>query len=213
VDCLFVTDCALLTDNPLVSPTIREFPRALWLHQTFFIHQYRRLHHLIIVFPHSTLCVASFFPLLSRRRLTDGFPSISRRLHSALPTIQPRCWYWSFDTAFGVFRLRNGGNVTPLSYLGTRSLTCTYIPPLSVYRAEHFRLPDSPRHLPLSRYLACMSPFTSSLLTFLFWTIVSRYAAPSPWLLSILLCVRVPQFRSNSLHLCSVVWVTLLCTF
>jgi hypothetical protein len=74
-----------------IPPTVRKFPRALWLHQTLFIHQYRHLHHLIVVFPCSTLRVASLFPLLSRRRLTDGFPSKSRRLHSVLPTIQPCC--------------------------------------------------------------------------------------------------------------------------
>jgi hypothetical protein len=63
----------------------------------------------------------------------------------AIQAIQDEILHWLF--------------VTPSSYLGTRSFTCTYIPRLSVYRAEHFRLPDSPRHLPLSRYLACMSPF------------------------------------------------------
>jgi hypothetical protein len=55
-----------------------------------------------------------------------------------------------------------------LHYILVRTLTCTYILIQFVALDHLFHLPDSSQTIPRSRYLAAMSLFTSSMLTFLF---------------------------------------------
>src|SRR5580658_124242 len=75
-DCLFVTDCSLYMHNPLLAPRFN-FLCTHWLHRTLFLATYgRHIHHLIIVFPSSTLRVTSFTPFLTRFRLSDAPPTI-----------------------------------------------------------------------------------------------------------------------------------------
>jgi hypothetical protein len=76
-DCLFVTDCSLFADNPLLSLFVRESPCTYWLHYTLFLVTHQcHIHHLIIIFSFSTLCVASFTPFLTCYRLSDAPPTI-----------------------------------------------------------------------------------------------------------------------------------------
>ena len=95
------------------------------------------------------------------------------------------------------------GNDTILLHSGlifvsrVRSYCClfTYL----YYRTEHFRLPDSLRHLPLSRYLAVMCWRVVSVNTCLIRTNHLCYTAfLFGWLIlySAVFCVRVTQFLS-----------------